>query len=893
MTTEGQGVKAKFDWNAVWERLRELASYKDLWRADQDKSLEWITRQLRQRPGVLIADEVGLGKTRLAIALAVCVVACGGRVALLIPPGLTYQWRDEELRTFLRQLTDLMLDWVPQDITTKMLRTYPDLFDGGKRAPSYPLSSHAQFLFVSHRFGLPHGLASVKNDKLWGLPFALRLKLVKDGRKARNAKHLKLSAGQTAAVDWLTAHLSKPWCDRVTSGIPSKVSAEVFKDDETQVLFRNLIGELIGDVDLVIIDEAHKSRAGADMLDASEKKANTILQSRLTHCLDDIFLRPGAATRRAKRLALTATPMEMDAKQWGAIFHRLGLDGDEVKKLKSTVQEFAEAVKALRVGSAHELERLSKASQEFQKDLQGIVTRRVWRDHPSVQRFMPHAHEPTAAHPHRRMLSTTVALTDLTPEERIQLACAEGLAAASRGIETHAITKHAGSRHAQALPLLSELTLESITQTASAAADGQDAAERAKRQRQAYWTQALRSLSQDMGQVAEKPVWSLQWHPKVRHAIKLIENLVAEGRKVLVFAEFIGPMRALDRALNIRHYLTQVRNRQPVFLPVGVKTDDPDLQRWLTSPELGFTAAQIASFTADAENLGKAYYRARETLREVCQSAASDFFAQVRQGPVTLPPEAMQTVVTWLVQQLCVYEQDTVATTKGNRSRIYDMVVDRLQSLQDADPAGKTETDEVDAARPFDWQRVIKEQEEDLEKDQSDRYVFRMSPFSQRLHGDTKPSTRRVRQSAFNNEQLHPRVLIGQSAVASEGLNLHHACRSVVLFHLDWNPGRIEQQIGRVDRQGSAWMQTFENWRDKGSGEDVPHIDIHTIALEGTYDAFRTEVVNERSKILRSQLFGEILPAEQLQRLPEEARAVIGGIKIDFRPNSSATNEAL
>jgi hypothetical protein len=888
-------MKAKLDWGMVWARLRELASHQDLWRADQDKSLEWLSRQLQQRPGVLIADEVGLGKTRLAIALAVCVAACGGRVALLVPPGLTYQWRDEELRAFLRQLAGLQLDWVPNDITTKVLRTYPDLFDGGKRAPAYPLSSHAQFVFVSHRFGLPHGLPSLKNHELWGLPFALKLKLVKDGRKVRNARKLELSSGQTDAVDWLAEHLPKRLSDLVTGDILSKVSTDVFEDPDAEALFGNLIGELIGDVDLVIIDEAHKSRAGANDLATKEKRAATKQQSRLTKCLDHILLRPGSATRHAKRLALTATPMEMDAEQWGAIFHRIGLEHAEVKQLTSIVQEFESAVKAVRVGSDHELQRLANASRAFQDGLQGIVTRRVWRDHPAVQCFTPYALEPNSAHPHRRLLSTTVALTDLKMEERIQLACAEGLAAASRGIDTHAVTKHAGARHAQALPLLNESALESNAPSASKKADAvvtiMDAAEHAKRQRQAYWMQTLRDLSQDMGPVAQETVWSLQWHPKVRHAIELIEGLVAQGRKVLVFAEFLEPMGALDRALNIRHYLTQVRDRQPVFLPVGVKANDPDLQRWLTSPELGFTAAQIASFTEDAEHLGKAYYRARDTLREVCQSAASDFFAQVRQGPVTLPPEAMHTVVTWLVQQLCVYEQDVVATTKGNRGRIHDMVVERLQSLQDADPAGKTEADEVDAARPFDWLRVIKEQEEDLEADQSGRYVFRMSPFSQRLYGETKPSTRRVRQSAFNNEQLHPRVLIGQSVVASEGLNLHHACRSVVLFHLDWNPGRIEQQIGRVDRQGSDWMQTFENWRSKGGSGDMPYIDIHTIALEGTYDAFRTEVVNERARILRSQLFGEILPAEQLQRLPEEARAVIGSIKIDFRPNLAAPTE--
>jgi hypothetical protein len=127
-------------------------------------------------------------------------------------------------------------------------------------------------------------------------------------------------------------------------------------------------------------------------------------------------------------------------------------------------------------------------------------------------------------------------------------------------------------------------------------------------------------------------------------------------------------------------------------------------------------------------------------------------------------------------------------------------------------------------------------------------------------------------------------VLIGQSTVISEGLNLHRACRSVVMLHLNWNPGRIEQQIGRVDRQGSAWMRDFESWEKAEAAGEAPHIDIYTIALEGTYDAFRTAVVNERAKVLRAQLFGEILPAEQLLHLPEEAQAAIGAIDIDFRP---------
>lgn len=72
----------------------------------------------------------------------------------------------------------------------------------------------------------------------------------------------------------------------------------------------------------------------------------------------------------------------------------------------------------------------------------------------------------------------------------------------------------------------------------------------------------------------------------------------------------------------------------------------------------------------------------------------------------------------------------------------------------------------------------------------------------------------------------------------------------------------------------------------------LPYIDVHTIALEGICYAFRTEVVSERSKILRPQLYGEMQPAEQLRRLREEARAAIKRIKIDFRPTRVARAKA-
>ena len=47
----------------------------------------------------------------------------------------------------------------------------------------------------------------------------------------------------------------------------------------------------------------------------------------------------------------------------------------------------------------------------------------------------------------------------------------------------------------------------------------------------------------------------------------------------------------------------------------------------------------------------------------------------------------------------------------------------------------------------------------------------------------------------------HGRLLLATDA-AAEGLNLHRQCRLVVNLELPWNPMRLEQRIGRVDRIG-------------------------------------------------------------------------------------------
>ncbi len=70
-------------------------------------------------------------------------------------------------------------------------------------------------------------------------------------------------------------------------------------------------------------------------------------------------------------------------------------------------------------------------------------------------------------------------------------------------------------------------------------------------------------------------------------------------------------------------------------------------------------------------------------------------------------------------------------------------------------------------------------------------------------HGGMGTDAREAVKQAFNSEpEQHPlRILIATDA-AREGLNLQHHCADLFHFDLPWNPARLEQRNGRIDRKG-------------------------------------------------------------------------------------------
>jgi superfamily II DNA or RNA helicase len=67
-------------------------------------------------------------------------------------------------------------------------------------------------------------------------------------------------------------------------------------------------------------------------------------------------------------------------------------------------------------------------------------------------------------------------------------------------------------------------------------------------------------------------------------------------------------------------------------------------------------------------------------------------------------------------------------------------------------------------------------------------------------HGATSPADRDLHRRAF---LTNPRVRIFLATdAASEGINLHKTCNTLIHIEIPWNPNRYEQRNGRIDRYG-------------------------------------------------------------------------------------------
>ena len=92
---------------------------------------------------------------------------------------------------------------------------------------------------------------------------------------------------------------------------------------------------------------------------------------------------------------------------------------------------------------------------------------------------------------------------------------------------------------------------------------------------------------------------------------------------------------------------------------------------------------------------------------------------------------------------------------------------------------------------------------------------------------------REAHRRNFNRRHNPFVLLVGQ--VGEEGIDLQEQCRYIIHYDLEWNPARMEQREGRVDRTG--WGRASEGY-----------IDVKFLLLKGTYEERVFHTVMQRDQ---------------------------------------------
>jgi len=806
--------------------------------------------------GVLLADEVGMGKTRIAVAVARAVVEAGGRVAVLVPPALGFQWQEELLNgglatsPTLRSLRQFLDCWNDQGLTAEPWFLQPVV-----------LVSHA---FTNWRLGataarwrwalLPELYAQWRKKRTGRLPRnysdderLLDLLGERDqqlGGVAKAIADLAASPGHAAMAAQL---------DQLIEQTPWKASldaAEYVRHEGLRDRLECAVGLGLGQFDLVIVDEAHKSRGEI---------------SGLTHLLEGVVqcTSGSAGPRGGRRLSMTATPIELGIEQWSQALQRIGVTADHA--LQNSIAAYAKAVSEVRQQPSQPSARagFAAASNQFHGALAPYLLRRDKRESPWVKKFCAGTGLPM--HAYREESQISIETSCLPPNWRQAICTAEALsllAGQQEDGKAQRLRLTIGNGHG-INSLLDRWTCDEIedarqleheADAAKSLPDGAlpptpEASARDKSvQRKQWWMGQLAAAFAD-GQ------GSLYEHPSLLAAVKVIEDANAEQEKVLVFGRFTRPMRALVDILNARAMLYSLDADRP--WPQATIADEEweavqAAHRQINRP--GILNRQSLNAQLEAQ------YRALENARERSRSQLPD---RLRTGLAGMPHAVR---AQGLFEAFSRSGRGLAALAKalgemlGEQApelpplawaQAFTELVEASSDRDEGENDGDGKLDATEAGKL--WATLAQRLE--------DEYTRPQGGFSRLMHGDTPPPTRRLLQLAFNRQASFPRVLVAQSLVGREGLNLHRACRTVVLLHPEWNPGVVEQQIGRIDRIGSRWEQLLSQAIEQGvDSQHWPRIRIMPVVFKGTYDEANWQVLRHRWDELRAQLHGVVIP---------------------------------
>lgn len=817
-------------WNQLEKHLNDIIQEMKDGKAGpvfgQDAAAYALARRLI-RNGAILADDVGLGKTRVALMLMEAVARSGGTVAVVAPSGLQTQWCEEATKFAESLKNNGILAAKPNCV--KVLN---DLVRVNYCFPlNHRRSVDLQWSLISQGFKLVKNKYVTNNDGVY--------------RNAANRVRARLRAFVKEIVD---NGLSEP-CENTRDVV-------------------QLIGALIGGIDFLVVDEAHKSRY-LDVEDDDEKDD----MRRLPFLLNCILKRKS----NSRCLCMTATPVEMGAEQWPSLLDRCGAPKNLLKKVLKDSAEFSSTLKLTteHPENGYNLEQLLHWAGELHDDLSPYVVRRRRSNQDEYKALVKNFTNQKGVYPHRNISPVSVDMGKLDESWKPIVLCMEGISCAAKELQSGHRDKLLHCRYAAGMLNIDDLALKDY----DCAVKDTEKKDLAKSRRLDYWKEKLLQYEQ-------REAFMLT-HPRIQTTADHIDQICERNEKVLVFGTYTAPMKALRDELNYRHVLCRMEKGLPVAIGQSIM-DNVNLlwniysrlrerkgwKRWSTKRAFKERFAEERRNTQDASRwLNDRVFKngfwldVLEKQDTYNSEKGMAFINSLRD----LEPETLSGVVERLRWDLLerIYQSKEKIALKGSLSNRRKQILSGLiVSLLDE----YVKSDKEDENGQSGLEHLSKKRF--LRAVSHDEVVGRHDAFCSILDGSVSdPKRRRILIRRFN-EGTNPQVLIAQSKVGREGLNLHKACKHVVIFNTEWNPAVVEQEIGRVDRICSLWHNEMNKWNDgdPSARGECPKITVDFIVFDETYDRHQFDVFVARRKELSSQLFGALLEETVMERVPKEYR---------------------
>ena len=288
-------------------------------------------------------------------------------------------------------------------------------------------------------------------------------------------------------------------------------------------------------------------------------------------------------------------------------------------------------------------------------------------------------------------------------------------------------------------------------------------------------------------------------HPKVEFSASLIyRNMIDRGEKTVAFCEWQGTVKAIEE---------RVKAKLDAFC--NKCTAQMNLVELFKSA-LGIGIPDYPKFVRKEENQAK--------VVAALEAAAKAVFGEAFPG------------IPWTLDQ----------TQKGFDVRPYlsihfaaEKITRWIEDMDAADAKKTAKRAVAEAALTF-----LSPRSDDSDRfDEDGRSVISVIG---KITGRTKANRTAILES-FASAGL-PAVLVC-TPVSQEGVDMHRYCRSIILHDLNWNPAKLEQRIGRVDREGS-----LARAKDQDVVVAVPF-------LAQSYDEYQYQVVLQRAD-LQDYVFG-------------------------------------